>query len=79
MISTSPPFPTPTINMSRPDRAAVVATAILQIVEATLRAALHGDGNDDGCTMRAALEATLRDEFADIALAALHEIRPDDG
>ena len=76
MISTLTASPPTATNTSRLDRAAVVATAIMQIVEAALRAVLHdGDDNDEGCTLRAAIEALLRDEFADIARTTLSEIR----
>jgi hypothetical protein len=50
------------------DRAAVVTTALLQI----LRTAPPDQ-------QRRAIEECLRDEFADVARTALNEIRPEDG
>ena len=57
------------------DRAARVATAILQAVEGALRAALHGD---DVGAPRAAIEGLLRDEFDDVRNTTLSEILPQD-
>jgi hypothetical protein len=61
--------------MTGQDRAAAIATAILQIVEEALRSALRGESSD----ARAAVEATLRDEFADLAQTVINETRPDQG
>jgi hypothetical protein len=63
--------------MIRTDRAAAVATSILQIVETSLRAFLRGDHSDVGA-LRDVIAATLRDEFEDIAHTTLSEIRPQD-
>ena len=64
--------------MSGIDRATVVATAILQIVRGALIAWLHGEHADMAGT-RAAIEAYLRDEFADAKRTTANEIRPRDG
>ena len=49
------------------DRAAVVTTAIMQIIATAPKGEL-----------RQAIEAYLRDEFADLARTALNEIRHED-
>lgn len=59
------------------DRAAVVTTAILQIVRGVLAAWLHGE-HADMAGARTAIEALLRDEFGDTASTTLNEIRLDD-
>ena len=56
------------------DRAAVVATAVLQ----ELRSVLRCCGHADFAGARAAIEALLRDEFADVARTTLSEIRCED-
>jgi hypothetical protein len=59
------------------DRAAVVARAILQIVRGALIAWVHRERADmEGAG--AEIEALLRDEFNDVALATRNEIRLDD-
>ena len=59
------------------DRAAVVTTAILQIVRGVLIAWLHGE-RADMAGVRDAIESLLRDEFGDTARTTLNEIRLDD-
>jgi hypothetical protein len=61
----------PRVQPCAKDRAAVVTTAILQIVKMSMRALLHGDAG----ALRDEIEATLRNEFADIARTTLNEIR----
>jgi hypothetical protein len=56
------------------DRAAIVTTAILQIVRGVLIAWLHGE-HVDIAGARAAIEALLRDEFGDTARTTLNEKR----
>jgi hypothetical protein len=60
------------------DRAAVTATAILQRVEIALLTGLRGDP-DAVTTLRAAIEADLREQFEDVAQITLSEIRREDG
>jgi len=60
------------------DRAAVTATAILQSVEIALLTGLRGDP-DAVTTLRAAIEADLREQFEDVAQITLSEIRREDG
>jgi len=52
----------------RADRAAVVTTAVLQIVREAVNSA----------SVRAAVEAALREEFADIQQQTISQIRPED-
>jgi hypothetical protein len=59
------------------DRAAVVTTAIVQIVRGAMLAWLDGK-TTKVVGARAAIEALLRDEFADIARTTFNEIRPPD-
>ena len=59
------------------DRAAVVATAVLQIIRETLLAWLRGDDVNLGAA-RAQIEVILRDEFHDVARATTNEIRRED-
>jgi hypothetical protein len=54
------------------DRAAVVTTAILQIIHS---AWLDRDG---AASIRGAIETMLREEFADIQRQSIHEIRRED-
>ena len=58
------------------DRAAAVATAILQIVAESLRDWLHGRPHEIA-TARTEIEALLRDEFCENARDARDEIAPD--
>jgi hypothetical protein len=60
------------------DRAAVTATAILQIIRRALVAWLDRD-HADFAAVRAEIETVLRDEFADVARTTLTEIRHEDG
>jgi hypothetical protein len=57
------------------DRAAVITTAILAYVEGTLSRVLL----DDDSEPRAAIEAMLRDEFADVVRTAINETCLDRG
>jgi hypothetical protein len=59
------------------DRAAVVTTAILQIIRRELRAWVDREGADLA-GVRAAIETGLREEVADIQQQTLTEIRPND-
>jgi hypothetical protein len=59
------------------DRAAVVATAILQIVETALRDLLRGAHGDAGALHRE-ITALLRDEIDNVARTTLNEIRSPD-
>jgi hypothetical protein len=63
------------------DRAAVVATAILQTVRRALLEWLHRDGSDDAglAAARTEIETLLGDEFADVARTTRNEIRREDG
>jgi hypothetical protein len=54
-----------------PDRASVITTAIIRILEHAVRHALHGEDTD----VRAAVEATLREELAAAAQAAIDDTR----
>ena len=58
------------------DRAAIVTTAILRIVQEALRAWLYR-GDAAMPSARAEIEAVLRDEFADVARMTRDEIRID--
>lgn len=60
------------------DRAAVVTTAILQIVRRALLARIDGDDADLTAT-RGEIETLLRDEFSGVARTAANEIRREDG
>ena len=62
-----------TANSSDRDRAAVVTTAVLQVI----RVWRHRE--NAGEAARSEIETLLRDEFADVARATLHEIRQGDG
>lgn len=59
------------------DRAAVVTTAIIQIVVSALRRWNAGD-LADLASVRAEIAATLREEFADVEQQVLNEIRLND-
>jgi hypothetical protein len=63
----------PHVQPCAKDRAAVVTTTILQVIETSLRALLRGEPAG-ASALRAQVEATLRDEFADNTRAALNEI-----
>jgi hypothetical protein len=58
------------------DRAAVTATTIIGIVTGALRRWNAGDPTALA-TVRAEIESTLRDEFADVARTTRDEIRCD--
>lgn len=60
------------------DRAAVVATAIIQIVIAALRGWLDGEAPDAFLAARPAIEAILRQEFFENTREARDEIPPPD-
>jgi hypothetical protein len=59
------------------DRAAVVATAIIQIFTTALRRWLAGDASTLA-NVRAEIASVLHDEFADVARMTRDEIRIDD-
>jgi len=59
------------------DRAAIVTTTILHIVQEALRAWLYRH-DTDAVSVRAKIEFVLRDEFADVARTTHDEIRIDD-
>lgn len=56
------------------DRAAVAATAIVQIIATALRAWFHGD-RADFAAVRVAIETLLRDEFHEITRQVRDETR----
>lgn len=58
------------------DRAAVVATAIIQIVITALRGGLDGEAPEAFPTARHAIEAVLRQEFFENTREARDEIPP---
>jgi hypothetical protein len=60
------------------DRAAVVTTKVLQIGRRVLTAWLHRE-RADMAGARAEIAALLRDEFHDVALTTMNEIRREDG
>lgn len=60
------------------DRAAVVATAILQIVRRELFAWVDRDTDADLTATRTEIETLLRNEFHDVARTTLNEIRRED-
>ena len=60
------------------DRAAVVTRAILLIISNAMRGWWDGDRPSHLPMARAEIEATLRDEFADIARQTRDEIRIDE-
>jgi hypothetical protein len=61
------------------DRAAIVATAVLQVTRLALLAWLdHGDASLLA-TARSEIETLLRCEFSDVPRTTLNEIRREDG
>ena len=67
----------PYVQSRAHERAAVVATAVLQIFEAWLRAMLRSEPSEAGA-LRSEIAAKLRDEFDDVMRTTLNEIRPPD-
>jgi hypothetical protein len=60
------------------DRAAVVTTAVLQIIRKALLAWLDG-GQRNVANTRAEIQILLCDEFSDVARETRNEIRREDG